>query len=137
MSVAQLEKEITMVSNAACDPTAVQPWDGCLVGTLETWPLADMVQWLHQTHGSAMIQVGLGTEAGILCFSQGDLYRCEWGDLVGEEAVMALFALQSGTFSLIHRDLPKTAVPNISLPTAELLFQLAIARGEPAPVGEA
>jgi hypothetical protein len=126
-----------MVSNTACDPTTIQPWDGCLVGTLETWPLADIVLWLHKTHGSAMIHVGLGTEAGVLCISRGDLYRCEWGDLVGEEAVMALLALQSGTFSLIHRDLPKTAVRNIRLSTAELLFQLAFVRGESATAGDA
>lgn len=106
-----------------------QTWNTCLVGALETWPLVDVVSWLHQTCRTGMVRVGSGTDAGILCFRQGQLYRAEWGSLAGERAFICLLGLARGTFAINQGELPD-ARPNIVRPTAELLLQLAIAQDE-------
>lgn len=122
-----------MTSNVALDTNA---WDGCLVGTLETWPLADIILWLHQTRRSAMVRIGAGVGAGVLFFRDGNLVRCEWGDAAGEAALLALLALRAGAFSLSQRQ-PPDAAPNISRPTAELLFHLTVAQDERNRPGQA
>ncbi len=104
-------------------------WNSCLVGTLETWPLPDVVLWLHQTRRTAMVRIGVGVNAGVLFFKYGQLYRAEWGHLGGELALMALFEVKQGSFSLIQRD-PPDAQPNISRSTGELLLQIAVAKDE-------
>ena len=106
-----------------------QQWDNCLVGSLETWPLSDVILWLHQGGRSAMVRVGVGIHAGVLFFMNGHLYRAEWGHLAGEQALIALLGLTHGTFTLIQRT-PPEARPNIRRPTAELLLQLAVAQDE-------
>lgn len=105
------------------------PWDNCLVGSLETWPLSDVILWLHQGGRSAMVRVGVGIHAGVLFFRHGQLYRAEWGHLAGEQALIALLGLTHGTFTLIQR-MPPEARPNIVRPTAELLLQLAVSQDE-------
>lgn len=105
------------------------PWDSCLIGDLETWPLAELLLWLHQTGRTAMVRVGTGLRAGVLFFRSGQLFRCEWGPLAGEDALVALLDAAQGTFQLIQRDIPE-ARPNIGRPTAEVLFQCAVATDE-------
>ncbi len=119
------------------EPLSVVPArDVCLVGTLETWPLVDIITWANQSHRTGMLRIGIGLNAGILFFKDGDLFRVEWGGLFGERALMALLAIRDCSFSLTQRD-PPYATPNIRRPTAELLLQLAVARDESARAGEA
>ncbi|OGQ77529.1 MAG: hypothetical protein A2289_08080 [Deltaproteobacteria bacterium RIFOXYA12_FULL_58_15] len=118
-----------MASNVALSHETAGSWDGCLVGTLETWALSDIITWLHQTHRCAMLRVGVGFGAGVIFFKHGQLYRCEWGALSGETALISLLGLSGGAFSLIQRD-PPHALTNVFRPTAELLLQLAIAQDE-------
>jgi hypothetical protein len=118
-----------MQSNATSERRTHQHWDNCLVGTLETWPLADVVLWLHQTQRTGMVRVGSGIDAAVLFFKHGQLYRVEWGALAGEQALISLLGLARGTFTLIQRE-PPAARPNVARPTAELLLQLAVAQDE-------
>ncbi len=111
-------------------------WDGCLVGTLETWPLSDIILWLHQSQRTGMLRLGTGLDAGVLFFRDGWLYRCEWGQLIGEQALFALLDLKRGSFSLMQRE-PPDARPNIQRPTAELLFNLTVALDEQRRAGSA
>ncbi|MEE8409929.1 MAG: DUF4388 domain-containing protein [Myxococcota bacterium] len=113
-----------------------QQWENCLVGSLETWPLADVILWLHQGGRSAMVRVGVGINAGVLFFVNGHLFRAEWGHLKGEQALIALLGLTHGAFTLIQRQ-PPDARPNIIRPTAELLLQLAVAQDERSRVHQA
>ena len=106
-------------------------WDSCLVGNLETWPLAELVLWLHQTGRTAMVRVGGGLDAGVLFFKEGRLFRAEWGKMAGEEAFHALLNVGVGSFQLIQREVPD-ARPNIRRPTAELLFETAVRVDEDA-----
>ena len=106
-------------------------WNNCLVGTLETWSLADVVLWLHQTNRTALVRVGTGLNAGVLFFRSGQLYRCEWGMLNGEAALVALLSLRQGSFSLMQRD-PPDALANIHRGTGELLLQIAVAQDHAA-----
>jgi hypothetical protein len=102
------------------------PWDTCLIGSLDVWPLPDLLLWLHQTQRTAMVRVGTGLSAGVIFFNRGHMFRCEWGKLQGEQALMGLLVLREGSFSLIQRGIPE-ARPNIVRPTAEVLFQCAVA----------
>jgi len=111
-------------------------WTNCLVGTLETWPLSDIILWLHQSRKTAMLRVGLDIRAGVLFFSNGELYRVEWRQRSGEEALIGLLNLTAGPFSLIQRA-PPYAQPNIRRPTSELLLQIAVAQDERARAAQA
>lgn len=119
-----------MQSQAKTEPTR-EPWDSCLVGNLETWPLAELLLWLHQSGRTAMVRLGSSLDGGVLFFRGGRLVRCEWGSLYGEQALVALMSLKQGTFQLIQRDIPD-ARPNIARPTPEVLFQCAVAADEQA-----
>ncbi|MBI5511139.1 MAG: DUF4388 domain-containing protein [Deltaproteobacteria bacterium] len=116
--------------------TVVPTRDVSLVGTLETWPLVDIILWANQSHRTGMLRVGLGLNAGVLFFRDGDLYRAEWGNLVGEQAVLALLSVRAGSFSLMQRE-PPLAATNIRRPTAELLLQLAVSQDEHSRAGDA
>jgi hypothetical protein len=109
--------------------TLVPTRDVSLVGTLETWPLVDIITWANQSQRTGMLRIGLGLNAGILFFKDGDLYRVEWGGLAGEQALLALLSIRGGSFSLIQRD-PPLASRNIRRPTPELLLQLAVSQDE-------
>ena len=111
------------------DDRSDDPWQNCLVGTLETWPLTDVIMWLHQMNRTAMVRVGSGMTAGVLFFQKGELFRVEWGRLRGEEALMGLLNLNAGSFTLIQRA-PPQATQNIFRPAIELLLQLAVAQDE-------
>jgi hypothetical protein len=103
--------------------------DTCLVGTLDTWPLADLLLWMHETRRTGMVRLGAGLDAGVVFFQAGVLFRCEWGELGGEHAIIALLGMTEGSFSIIQRPVPD-ARPNVSRPTPELLFQCAVALDE-------
>ncbi len=109
----------------------IESRDACLVGTIETWSVQDVLTWLHLTQRSAMMRIGAGLDAGVIFFKGGQLYRAEWGALTGEEAVLGLLDLKSGSFALIQRDVPQPR-PNVGTPTAELLLQCAIHKDERA-----
>jgi hypothetical protein len=125
-----------MTTNLALQQPTESMWDGCLVGTLDTWPLSDIVMWLHQSRRTAMLRVGAGMTAGVLFFKDGELFRCEWGNLGGEQALIALLSLSRASFSLIQRE-PPEARPNIYRQTPELLLQLAVAMDERRRGGQA
>ncbi len=103
--------------------------DNCLVGTLSTWPLADLLLWMHQSRRSAMVRIGSGLDAGVIFFREGTLFRCEWGSRHGEEALIALLDVEDGSFSIIQRQIPE-ARPNVRRATPELLLQCAVAKDE-------
>ena len=77
-----------------------------LTGTLENWPLADMLWWLHQTRRSAVVTVGFGFVSGTIHVKQGNLFRCEWGVSQGELALGALLTMTRGAFSIASLDEP-------------------------------
>jgi hypothetical protein len=121
-------QEDIMSDQAAVTREALTP-DASLVGTLATWPLADLLLWMHQSGRSAMIRIGSGLDAGVVFFVGGSIFRCEWGAAKGEQALIALLALKDGAFTIIQRLFPDVH-PNVSRPTAELLLQCAIALDE-------
>ncbi|MEK7705325.1 MAG: DUF4388 domain-containing protein [Myxococcota bacterium] len=120
-----------MLTAQSKTPSTHEPWDSCLVGDLGTWPLGELLLWLHQTQRTAMVRLGNGLRGGVLFFKHGCLVRCEWGQLGGEEALIGLMGVTQGTFQLIQRDIPD-ARPNIGRSTPEVLFQCAVAADERA-----
>lgn len=98
-------------------------------GDLSTWPLFDLLQWLHNTGRNAMVRIGKGLDGGVLFILNGYLFRVEYANKTGEEALLQLLQLSSAPFSLIQRDVPRPQ-PNIFLPTEQLLLQLSISIDE-------
>ncbi|MBN1960080.1 MAG: DUF4388 domain-containing protein [Deltaproteobacteria bacterium] len=96
--------------------------DSCMVSSLETWPLYDLLLWLHESHRTAMVRVGFSLDAGVIFFRNGHLIRCEYKMLRGEEALWCLLGVNDGDFSLIQRAIPEVSA-NIWRPTAEILLQ--------------
>ncbi len=103
--------------------------DTCLVGMIETWPLVDLLVWLHQSRRTAMVRVGDGFDAGVIFLQDGELARCEWQKQRGEDALVSLLTKKRGSFALIQRAVPEIK-PNIRTPTAELLLQCTMGLDE-------
>jgi len=94
-------------------------------GDLETFPLLDMLFWLHQTERSAVMRVTTNGRPAWIFFRRGQLYRCEWRTLRGVPALFALVLAETGSFWLSKRLLIEGSA-NIDVPTEELLFKCAI-----------
>ncbi|MCK5688493.1 DUF4388 domain-containing protein [Myxococcota bacterium] len=104
-----------------------------IVGTLETWPLGDIVYWLNLYQRTAMVRIGVGLEAGVLFFKKGELFRAEWGSLKGEHAFYELIRqVDFGSFAVIFRK-PPQALTNIPSSTAQLLYQINMVKNENNP----
>ncbi len=98
-------------------------------GDLATWPLADLLMWLHKTGRSAMLRIGEGLDAGVLFVLNGYLFRVEYANSTGEDALWLLMQLEHASFSLIQRDVPRPQ-PNVFLPTEQLLLQFSVSIDE-------
>ncbi len=103
--------------------------EGCMVGDVDSWPVVDLLLWLNKAGRSGMIRVGEGLEAGVAFFANGFLFRCEYDGLRGTQAVAAMLAINSGTFRVIQRDVPRPR-PNVHQDTEELIMSLVIASDE-------
>jgi hypothetical protein len=100
-----------------------------MMGDLETWPLTDLLVWLHQSRRTAVVRLGSGPDAGAIFMQDGELLRCEWHHLRGEEALIGLMGMKRGSFALVQRAVPEVQ-PNIRRSTPELLLQCTIALDE-------
>ena len=110
---------------------AIDNLDGgvSLVGTLETWALEDLLLWLNRSCRTGMVRVGVGLQAGVIFIKSGQIYRCEWGRLRGEKALLALMQVRQGVFSLVQRESPEPKA-NVFVATEQLLLEAAIALDE-------
>ena len=50
-----------------------------MAGNLESWPLADVLMWLHRARRSALVRVGSGLVRGKIYVRYGHVFRCDWG----------------------------------------------------------
>ena len=100
-----------------------------LSGSLEDWPLVELLGWLHDCQRSGILRIRAGREDGQVFFSEGILYRCRWGRLHGEEALDALMRVTAAPFLLVQID-PPHVLPNVDTPTELLLerYRYAIDR---------
>jgi hypothetical protein len=92
----------------------------CWTGSLQRGDIVELLHWMHDQRCTAMLRVGDGLSACVVFFRQGALYRCEWGELKGDDAVQSLMQLQDGHFLIIQRAFPEPP-RNVGLPTPVLL----------------
>lgn len=92
----------------------------CWTGTLSQWTVVELLRWCHEGKRTAMVRVGKGLNCCVVFFREGNLYRCEWGSLRGDDAVMALMELDEASFYVIQRPFPEPP-RNVGLPTEVLL----------------
>ena len=78
-----------------------------LEGRLERQGFLDIIQLLAMSRKSGRLEVS-GTASGTLYFSQGELYDCHTGKLVGDEAFIELFVLVSGSFRFLDEEVKLT-----------------------------
>lgn len=119
-------------------PAASGPVDGetegCMVGDVRDWPILEMLYWLHRGNRSAMVRVGEGLDAAVIFVANGFVFRCEWGQWSGEDALARLVLVERAPFRLIQRDMPRPE-PNILQNTESLLAGLLGMQGETTTPG--
>jgi len=99
--------------------------DAGMWGSLDAWPLDELINWLHQTGRTAKLTIEIKGATAELFFLRGVLRRAEWGAQQGEEAVRRLLDARTGTFLLTQREIPAVS-PNVSEPTHHLLLRWAL-----------
>ena len=97
--------------------------DSSFTASAKDWLLVDLLIWLHKGHRTALVRVGTGLHAGVVFFDHGVLYRCEWDDKRGLDALLALCRLGDAELCVMQRQLSGPRA-NISDPTEEVLAQL-------------
>lgn len=98
-------------------------------GDLESFPVLDLLQWLHESHRSVVMRVDANGRSGWIFFNKGKLFRAEWGGTTGRDALAQLVQLQRGSFWL-NKYLLTSGRQNVHTPTAELLLELALLKDE-------
>jgi HD-GYP domain-containing protein (c-di-GMP phosphodiesterase class II)/DNA-binding response OmpR family regulator len=73
-----------------------------LVGRLEDFDLADIIQILNLGIKTAKVEITRGKEKGILYLQQGKLVHASQGSMLGPEAFFELMGWKEGNFSIIH-----------------------------------
>ena len=73
-----------------------------LRGEIEAFPLETVVQMIHSTNKTGQLEVrGADNQGGTLGFDGGRLVAAVAGEDVGEPALGAVFAVESGSFEFI------------------------------------
>jgi CheY-like chemotaxis protein len=106
-----------------------------LQGDLSTHPLWALLQYLRQVHRSGNLRVrgsaGSGG-SGTVELRHGELASARWGNLRGDEALLALLCMEEGSFRL-DEDTDAGAAPgpvDAELPMTELLMRAAWLKDE-------
>ena len=77
-----------------------------LRGEIEAFPIETVVQMLHSTNKTGQLEVrGADSQGGTLGFDGGRLVAAVAGEDVGEPALGAIFAVESGSFEFIGANL--------------------------------
>jgi CheY-like chemotaxis protein len=105
-----------------------------LQGDLTTHPLWALLQYLRQVHKSGSLRVrgpaGSGS-SGTIELRAGELVGARWGNLRGDEALLALLCMEEGSFRLDEERDPAAAPQPVSeLPMNELLMRAAWLKDE-------
>lgn len=118
--------------HGALSGTGRRPHDVKMSGTLEVLSLFDLVLSLTQKRTSGRLYLLLGGTEALLFFQQGHFVHAAFGVLVGEAAVIHIFAAvethQDAEFYYEPTDVPLP--PNgvtLTVPVQELLLKVAIA----------
>lgn len=106
-----------------------------LQGDLSTHPLWALLQYLRQVHRSGNLRVrgaaGSGG-SGTIELREGELVSARWGNLRGDEALLALLCTEEGSFRL-DEDTDASPAPEpgeAGLPMNELLMRAAWLKDE-------
>ena len=99
-----------------------------LQGDLTTHPLWAVLQYLRQVHKSGSLRVRGAGGSGTIELHGGGLSAARWGNLRGNEALLALLCMEEGSFRF---DTAEDAAPaGDELPMNELLMQSAWLKDE-------
>jgi two-component system chemotaxis response regulator CheY len=92
-----------------------------LVGSLETMPIADLVQVLNICRKTGLLRLSRGTDSASLYFDDGEIRHATVGDQAGEEAFFRLMAWTDAAFAFESG--VRAAVASLSQPTMTLLME--------------
>jgi hypothetical protein len=104
---------------ASRDGTSANRW---MVGKLSTWPLLDMLRWLHLNGRSAVLRIGIPPNEGIVVVEDGNICACAWRQTAGEVALLGLLSLKEASFTILRGE-KVPLLRNIVTATPELLLQ--------------
>jgi hypothetical protein len=104
-----------------------------LQGDLTTHPLWAVLQYLRQVHKSGSLRVRGPGGSGTIELRSGGLSAARWGNLRGNEALLALLCMEEGNFRFDNADDPSSGMPAPmieELPMNELLMRAAWLKDE-------
>lgn len=88
--IASQVKTFLRSSNEGFQPVQMLGSDNALSGSLSHMDLPGVLQMLAQSRQSGSLYVNAGSIDGIVFFENGNLTHAECGDLIGDEAVVAM-----------------------------------------------
>ncbi|HLY72477.1 MAG TPA: response regulator, partial [Planctomycetota bacterium] len=89
-----------------------------LVGSLETMPIADLIQVLNICRKTGLLRLSRGTDLASLYFDDGEIRHATVGDQAGEDAFFRLMAWTDAAFAFESG--VRAAVASLSQPTMTL-----------------
>jgi len=92
-----------------------------LVGSLETMPIADLVQVLNICRKTGLLRLSRGRDSASLYFEDGEIRHAEAGDRTGEEAFYRLMAWTDAAFAFESG--VRAASASLAQPTMTLLME--------------
>ena len=92
-----------------------------LVGSLETMPIADLVQVLHICRKTGLLRLSRRTDSASLYFDDGEIRHATVDDRAGEEAFFRLMAWTDAAFAFESG--ARSEVASLSQPTMTLLME--------------
>lgn len=99
-----------------------------LRGTLDSYPLSDLLQNLEQSSRSGVIDLNLTKASGMIVLSNGKLVAASYGELSGPAACVALLDATHGEFRFVEEIPDAAQAPGLSL--RPLLLEAAWIRDE-------
>jgi HD-GYP domain-containing protein (c-di-GMP phosphodiesterase class II) len=98
-----IDELVTKVRDMLSEPySAIGNNVAGLIGRLEDFDLADIIQILNMGLKTAKVEISRGKEKGILYLERGKLVHATQGSLLGREAFFELMGWKEGSFSIVH-----------------------------------
>jgi HD-GYP domain-containing protein (c-di-GMP phosphodiesterase class II) len=98
-----IDELVTKVRNMLSEPYSANGNNVAgLMGRLEDFELADIIQILNLGLKTAKVEISRDKEKGILYLAQGKLVHASQGSMLGREAFFELMGWKEGNFSIVH-----------------------------------
>jgi len=106
------------------------PGHSLLEGNLSAYPYWELLQFLHQGEKSGRLTLACHRKPADLVLRQGQIAESRFGELRGEEAIIAMLRLEEGHFRFVPGQSAPVELPRQETDVATLLMEEAWLRDE-------